>query len=131
DLTEDYSQRARICGLIANIYRDINIIPKAKSIFQEGLKNAENIKDNDEKNWVKTLLYTEYSKALSYEKKYDSADFYNKKSLEVLSKMELDEGVKFQFVVTYLSSGVNFMNAKRWDEAEKEFEKTILSAKGT
>ncbi len=130
-LGENYNQRVRICGLLANRYRDIGLIPKAKSSLKEGLKDAEKIHDPQESNWVKSLLLTEYSKALTEEKKYDSASIYITKSLDALSHMKTSDKVKFQYTVTYLGAGVNYVFAKQWEKAEAMLEKAIISAKGT
>lgn len=130
-LGENYNQRVRICGLLANRYRDIGLIPKAKSSLKEGLKDAEKILDPQESNWVKSLLFTEYSKALTEEKKYDSASIYITKSLDALSRIKTSDRVKFQYAVTYLGAGVNDVFAKQWEKAEAMLEKAIISAKGT
>jgi AraC-like DNA-binding protein len=130
-LGENYNQRVRICGLLANRYRDIGLIPKAKSSLKEGLNDAEKIHDPQESNWVKSLLLTEYSKALTEEKKYDSASIYITKSLDALSHMKTSDKVKFQCTVTYLGAGVNYVFAKQWEKAEAMLEKAIISAKGT
>lgn len=130
-LGENYNQRVRICGLLANRYRDIGLIPKAKSSLKEGLNDAEKIHDPQESNWVKSLLLTEYSKALTEEKKYDSASIYITKSLDALSHMKTSDKVKFQYTVTYLGAGVNYVFAKQWEKAEAMLEKAIISAKGT
>ncbi len=130
-LGENYTQRVRICGLLANRYRDIGFIPKAKSSLKEGLNDAEKIHEPQERNWVKSLLLTEYSKALTEEKKYDSASIYITKSLDALSRMTTSDRVKFQYSVTYLGAGVNYVFAKQWDKAEAMLEKAIISAKGT
>lgn len=130
-LGENYNQRVRICGLLANRYRDIELIPKAKSSLKEGLNDAEKIHDPQESNWVKSLLLTEYSKALTEEKKYDSASIYITKSLDALSHMKTSDKVKFQYAVTYLGAGVNYVFAKQWEKAEAMLEKAIISAKGT
>ncbi len=123
--SKDYSQRARICGLTANRYRDIDLTSKAKEYLKQGLLSAENIPDTNERNRVTSMLFTEYSKNFTEEKKYDSASIYYMKSLQALSRLEQSEKVRFQLAVTHLGLGTSYLLDKKWDSAEIHFNKTI------
>ncbi|GAB0155180.1 hypothetical protein CHRYSEOSP005_04400 [Chryseobacterium sp. Alg-005] len=127
----NYSQRARTSGLLANRYRDILLTDKAKESLRQGLLETGKIKDSQEKYRVESILLTEYCKNLTEEKQYDSATIYYTRSLKSLSKLEPSDNVKFQIVVTHLGMGTNYLMAKKWELAEKELNKVIqLSEKG-
>lgn len=130
-LNQNYSQFIRTCGLLANRYRNINLVPKAKSTLREGFANFDKINDQREINLLKSMFYTEYAKLLTMEKKYDSATVYNKRALSALSLIKISKKVKFQYGTAYLASGVNYLGDKSWKLAENDFIKTIEYAKNS
>lgn len=127
----NYSQRARTSGLVANKYRDIMLTDKAKKNLRKGLKETPKIADVQERYRVESILLTEYSKNLTEEKQYDSAIVYYERSLKALSKLEPSDNKNFQTAVTQLGMGITYLMDENWELAERELNKVIrLSEKG-